>query len=122
MKNKVIKFTKNGDYILEWGKLGKGPGEFDNPSGVAVGPKGDVFVTDSGNYRVQWFDNTGKYISQWGSFGSGKGQFNWPQGIAVNSLGDIFVADTYNKRVQKFTKQTLSIFKPAFQLVQPKKK
>ena len=37
------------------GRRGSGPGEFDYPVGVAVAPNGWVYVTEEGNYRVQYF-------------------------------------------------------------------
>ncbi len=82
--------------------FGGGAGSFKQPENVAIDSSGNVFVLDSGNSRVQKFDNTGNFISTFGSSGSGNGQ------IAMSSLGlgtdgsNIFVADDANSRVQKF--------------------
>jgi NHL repeat len=73
------------------------------PSGVAIGPNGDVYVLDTTNNRVQVL--TAAYLpkTNWGSQGSGPGQFQGPQGIDVDAQGNVYVADTGNNRVQQFS-------------------
>jgi DNA-binding beta-propeller fold protein YncE len=78
------------------------PGQFRSPWGIAVDGQGDVYVTDSGNQRVQKFDREGNFITQWGGFGNGGVQFNFPYGIAVDARGSVFVVDSANTRVQQF--------------------
>ncbi|MGD0177219.1 MAG: hypothetical protein ABSC50_10385 [Candidatus Bathyarchaeia archaeon] len=88
---------------LIWGSLGSGNGQFNGPEGVAVDSSGNVYVTDTGNNRVEEFTGTGTFITAWGSLGSGNGQFNFPLGVAVDSGGNVYVADDFNSRVEKFT-------------------
>jgi uncharacterized protein (TIGR03663 family) len=103
-----------------WGQVGTGPGEFNHPRGIAVGPDGNVYVVDSDNYRVQVFDSSGTFLREWGTQcnlesghgcvdpdGSGPlelgdGQFQEPWGIAVALDGRVYVADTWNHRIQVF--------------------
>lgn len=98
--------------ITKWGG-GIGPGHASSPQaqeagqlrspwGIAVDSHGDVYVTDTGNHRVQKFDREGNFITQWGGFGTGDGQFNFPYGIAVDAKGSVFVVDSGNMRVQQF--------------------
>ena len=64
---------------------------------------GNVYVTDSGNSRVEKFTGSGSFITQWGSKGFGHGQFNpGPVGVAVDSFGNVYVTDAESNRVQKF--------------------
>ena len=49
--NRILKFDKNGKFIKEWGKLGTGPGEFDQPHALAFDSKGRLFVGDRNNNR-----------------------------------------------------------------------
>jgi len=77
-------------------------GQFRSPWGIAVDGSGDVYVSDTGNQRVQKFDREGNFITQWGGFGNGDGQFNFPYGIAVDARGGVFVVDSGNTRVQQF--------------------
>jgi hypothetical protein len=75
---RVVKFDKNGKYLLTWGQAGTSgrgappetrPGYMNNVHGVAVDPMTrQVFVNDRQNHRVQVFDENGKYLREW-SFG-----------------------------------------------------
>jgi peptidylamidoglycolate lyase len=62
---RVLKFSKDGQYIMEWGKPGKGPGEFNLVHGIAIDAKGRIYIVDRGNSRIQIFDLDGKYIDEW---------------------------------------------------------
>jgi sugar lactone lactonase YvrE len=75
---RVVKFDKNGKYLMTWGQAGasgrgappeKRPGYMNNVHGIAVDPQTrQVFVNDRQNHRVQVFDENGKYLREW-SFG-----------------------------------------------------
>jgi DNA-binding beta-propeller fold protein YncE len=57
-------FTASGSYLGQWGRKGSGPGEFDWPYDIAVSPDGGrVYVTDAGNYRVQYFKQTNPAVA-----------------------------------------------------------
>lgn len=61
---------------------------------------GRILVADSGNHRLQAFDNRGSFLSEFGSFGSGDGEFNDPQGLAVDRRGRVIVVDRGNDRLE----------------------
>ncbi|MBN1660244.1 MAG: TIGR03663 family protein [Anaerolineae bacterium] len=101
------------DVAQVWGETGTEPGQFNHPRGVAAGPDGNVYVTDSDNDRVQVFDDEGRLLRVWGSHCAldtglgcatpgGAGQFQEPWGIAVGPDGRVYVADTWNHRIQVF--------------------
>ncbi len=90
-------------FLLSWGSNGSGPGQFNNPFGVAVDSLGNVYVTDYGNHRVQKFTSAGVFLAEWGSLGSGDGDFSYPQGIAFDSRDNVYVSEGGNHRIQKFT-------------------
>jgi sugar lactone lactonase YvrE len=90
-------------FLDKWGAPGTGNGEFNEPSGMAVAPNGDLYVADRGNHRIQVFSSTGTFITAWGDSGAGNGQFDAPQDVAIDANGDVYVADDDNHRIQVFT-------------------
>ncbi|MGE5391799.1 MAG: 6-bladed beta-propeller [Deltaproteobacteria bacterium] len=88
--------------VITWGSEGSAEGQFNFPKGIALDASGNIYVVDTTNNRIQYFDATGQFLGQWGSAGNGNGQFNSPTGLAFDSLGNIFVVDAGNSRVQKF--------------------
>ncbi len=78
-------------------------GPFNRPTNIAVGPKGDLYVSDGyGNCRVHRFSSTGELKRSWGVPGQGPGEFFLPHGIAVAADGRVFVCDRENDRIQIF--------------------
>jgi DNA-binding beta-propeller fold protein YncE len=70
---RVVKFSRDGKYLLEWGKRGTGPGEFGLPHNVVVDQQGLVYVTDRDNQRIQIFDAAGKFLREWTGTGGVSG-------------------------------------------------
>ena len=71
--SRVVKFSGDGKYLLEWGKRGKGPGEFDTPHAIVVDSHRNVYVSDRENNRIQIFDADGKFLRQWTNLGATQG-------------------------------------------------
>ncbi len=94
--------TETYEFVTQWGGAGNGNGQFQFLVGVAVDSSGNVYVTDTGNNRIQKFNGTGTFITQWGGSGNGNGTFNGPAGVAVDSSGNVYVADQSNNLIQKF--------------------
>src|SRR5207237_9160355 len=65
---RVVKFDKNGTFLMAWGTKGNAPGQFNLPHSVAVDAKRRVYVVDRMNARIQIFDENGKFIEQWPGF------------------------------------------------------
>ena len=79
-------------------------GPFNRPTNLAVGPKGDLYVSDGyGNCRVHQFSPTGALKRSWGVSGKGPGQFHLPHGIAIDRDGRVYVCDRENDRIQIFS-------------------
>src|SRR5687768_6531110 len=106
----VRQFTPDGKLLMTMGVLNtpsdsgydgknldsikRGAGPFNRPTNVAIGPKGDIYISDGyGNSRVHVFSPKGELKRSWGEPGSGPGQFHLPHGIAVAQDGRVFVCD-----------------------------
>jgi DNA-binding beta-propeller fold protein YncE len=61
--SRVVKFSADGKYLLEWGKRGRGPGEFNTPHSIVVDSHQNVYVSDRENNRIQIFDSNGKFLA-----------------------------------------------------------
>ena len=73
--NRVVKFSKEGRFIMAWGRTGAAPGEFNQPHTIALDSRGRVFIGDRSNSRIQIFDSDGNFIDQWTQFGRPSGMF-----------------------------------------------
>lgn len=107
----VQKFDATGKWLMTLGKkgtsmfdnAGDADGEFYQPMFVALDTAGNIYVSDTGNNRVQKFDANGKFLLKWGgALGIGDGQFASPLGIVVDAQGFVYVCDANNSRLQKF--------------------
>ena len=89
-------------YILEWGSYGNiDGGQFFHLESISVDKEGNVYVTDSGNARVQKFTSDGQFLETWGVSGTGNGEFTSPIGIATYE-NNVYVVDNEQNRVQVF--------------------
>jgi DNA-binding beta-propeller fold protein YncE len=132
---RVVKYSADGKYLLQWGTRGTGPGQFMLPHNLVVDAQGRVYVTDRDNQRIEVFDSNGKFLNQWTGTGgiSGmaitKDQRIWtgavlrdldgkvigrlpgaagPHGMAVSDTGDVYLAllsPQDGRFLQKFVKQ-----------------
>ncbi len=108
--HRIQHLSADGQVIKVWGTFadqatGKAPiGTFNEPWGVAVGPDGSVYVSDTWNHRVQKFSADGEPLTMWGIFGTADmpGALYGPRGITVDSKSRVYVADTGNKRIVVF--------------------
>jgi DNA-binding beta-propeller fold protein YncE len=128
---RVVKYSRDGKYLLEWGRRGTGPGEFGLPHNLVVDAQGRVYVTDRDNQRIQIFDANGKFLNQWTNTGGvstllmTKDQRLWAGGVlwdlggkvlgklpqapgghgtAVSDTGDVYLAQL-SGIVQKYVKE-----------------
>ena len=87
LNNRVVKFTKDGKFVKEWGKKGSGRGELSEPHTIAMDSRGRLFVGDRENNRIQIFDQDGRFLDEWRQFGR-------PSGIFITRDDTIYVADS----------------------------
>ena len=133
--NRIQKFSNDGTFITKWGstntdsygasQAGSGDGDFSNPTEIAVDSSDNIYVFDSGNYRIKKIDNSGSTISIWGwgvQDGSDQyqictsscqaglnvgnnteiGKFNNLAAISTDNAGNVYIADSDKNRIQKY--------------------
>jgi sugar lactone lactonase YvrE len=105
--HRIQRFDANGAFLGAWGHLGDARGQvqsqaglFYGPRAIAISPQGEVYVTDTGNKRIEVFGLDGAFHRTFGGEGSAPGQFQEPVGIAADPDGTVWVADAWNHRVQ----------------------
>jgi RHS repeat-associated protein len=92
-------------YSSSFGASGSGNGQFSHPADIAIDAKGDIWVADSGNNRVEEFNSSGEFLKAIGSTGSGNSQFSTPKAIAFTASGNFWVADSGNSRLEEFNEK-----------------
>jgi sugar lactone lactonase YvrE len=91
---RVLKFSKDGQLVASWGKLGAGDDEFDQPHALAMDSQGRLFVGDRGNNRIKILDQNGTLLAIWY-------QFSRPSGIYIDRNDTIYVADSESGSVAR---------------------
>jgi DNA-binding beta-propeller fold protein YncE len=84
----------SGELEKTIGTRGRQNGQFNLALQVTTAPDGTVYVTDSGNFRVQAFDPDGNHKMSFGTVGRKVGNFARPKGIATDADGNIYVVDS----------------------------
>jgi tripartite motif-containing protein 71 len=123
--SRIEKFNEKGEFVATYGwgvsngeekaetctsscragNAGTGHGQFTKPRTLAADSGGNIWITDTGNTRVEELNEKGEYVRVFGTSGSGNGQFNEPIGITVDSHSNVWVTDAGNSRVQEFNEQ-----------------
>ena len=105
-------YTSSGTVVAGTGTAGSGLNQLNDPGGVALDAKGDLFVADTSNNRVEEFaynSATASYaatateVAGTGGSGTKSNQLELPGSVALSSAGNLFVADYANARVMEYT-------------------
>jgi YD repeat-containing protein len=114
--SKIVEFNPEGTIIDAFGSKGSGPAELLGPQDLAIGPEGNIWLTEYGTSRVQVFSQTGEYLYGFGKPGQGEGQFLHPRGIGFYN-NNVYVLDSGewwitsgNNRIEKweFNQETVN--------------
>ncbi|MBI3891879.1 MAG: NHL repeat-containing protein [Candidatus Wallbacteria bacterium] len=93
------------------GRFGRGEGQFVKPTHLAISPRGEAYVIDTGSDRLQVFDRRLAFLFQFGSFNPGPasagaevdlGRFDEPWDLVINGYQEIFITDQNNRRVVRY--------------------
>ena len=93
--SRIVKYNADGEYVMEWGELGTGPGQFNLVHGVDVDREGRVYVADRGNSRIQVFTPEGEFIEAWPDV-------FFPVDVSVDENDGVWVTSATLNRIMKF--------------------
>jgi DNA-binding beta-propeller fold protein YncE len=93
-------FDLLGNWLAAWG--GSETELFIEPTGIDVGPAGNVFVADAGAARVIVLTPAGVPLFDFGGAGDGPGSFRAPVDVAVAEDGRVFVVDEVRQVVERY--------------------
>jgi peptidylamidoglycolate lyase len=95
VNTRVVKFDKDGRFLVAWGTKGTGPGQFDLPHAIDTDRNRRVYVADRTNSRVQVFDESGRFLDQWPNI-------RRPIHLMVSADQHLWVADLDTHKLLKF--------------------
>lgn len=98
----VVMKRETGEVLRTIGGPGGEPGKFRIPNSIAISPQGDLYVSDTHNWRIQKLKRDGTPVWQKGQPGYRLGQFGRPRGIRVGPDGIVYVVDGATEIVQMY--------------------
>lgn len=93
--SRIVKYDAEGNFVMEWGELGDGPGQFDLVHGLAVDRDGRVYVGDRSNNRIQVFTEDGEFIEEWPDVSD-------PVGVFIDENDAVWVISARLNRILKY--------------------
>jgi DNA-binding beta-propeller fold protein YncE len=105
IKNYLVAVFEKGTWkqLYTFGKRGRKPGEFIMPTNITADGEGNIYVSETGGYRIQKLTAAGKPLKTFGQgLGDSPGQFARLRGVAVDREGRIYSVDAMNNVVQLF--------------------
>lgn len=92
--NAVFKYSFPDDSMADRGIY------FKKPTSIRMGPKGDVFIVDSGQSQVIVFSKDGECLQRIGNLGKGPGELSAPELINFDEKGFMYIYEWGNARIQ----------------------
>jgi DNA-binding beta-propeller fold protein YncE len=93
--SRIAKYTKDGEYITQWGSKGTGDNQFNIVHDIAIDKAGKLYIADRENDRIQIFDQSGKFLGKWPNLGAAWGLVYIPGDNAF------FLSDGANDQIIK---------------------
>jgi sugar lactone lactonase YvrE len=89
--------------VCKAGVAASGNGSLNAPKGIAAASGGNVWVSDTGNNRIQKFSSTGTFLNVVTGEGSLVGKMKEPSSVAIGPDGSIWIADAGGNRIEQWT-------------------
>lgn len=107
-KHKILVYTLDGKKMMEFGAKGEQNGQLRSPNAVFV-KNGQIFISDTGNDRVQVFNQLGNFAYQMDG-GSSKITFLNPRGVYMDGRGTVFVVNNFTSEIFAFDSRGNRLF------------
>ena len=101
----VREYSPAGHQLQSFGITQAGYGDLSNPGGIAVGPRGRIYVAQPDYGLVSVFSPAGRFYTEFGlqpDPGQADKDLEFPQDVAVPATGQVWVADTGHDRIVQF--------------------
>jgi len=97
---RVVKFDKDGKFLMTWGQKGNEPNEtrpgyMNTVHAIQVGKDRKVYVSDRANSRIQVFDENGKFLDAWPNM-------RRPYSLLMSKDQHLWVTDGITQKVLKY--------------------
>lgn len=83
-------------------------GQLEQPTGVAVNSRGEIYISEGLHSKVYVFDPAGEFLFTFGEKGKGEGQINQPLDIAIDPEDRVYLT-MYDARVEIFTEDGTAV-------------
>ena len=93
--SRIVRYNAKGDFLMEFGELGDGPGQFDLVHGVAIDRNRRIYVGDRSNNRIQVFTEEGEFVDEWPDVSD-------PVGVFIDEHDAVWVISARLNRLLKF--------------------
>ncbi len=103
--HQIVKLDAKGELVKRIGNRGDQPGTFNLPTDIAIDQNDNLYVLDTGNFRVQILDSEGVVLNSWGQAGNALGQFGLPRSITLDDENNVYVSDAQFGNIQVFNAQ-----------------
>ena len=100
VNTRVVKFDKDGKFLMTWGERGTPPNEtrpgyMNTVHAIAIDKNRRIYVSDRSNSRVQVFDENGKFLDAWPNV-------RRPYSFLLTEDQHLWVADGITQKFTKF--------------------
>ncbi|MBO22186.1 MAG: hypothetical protein OXU33_12730 [Gemmatimonadota bacterium] len=96
--SRIVRYNPDGEFLMEFGELGDGPGQFDLVHGVAIDRDHRIYVGDRSNNRIQVFTEEGEFIEEWPDVTD-------PVGVFIDEDESVWVISARLNRLLKYNTQ-----------------
>ncbi len=106
-EGEVLMLDLKGKVLKRIGSRGRKRGQFEFPNGLAVDKKGNIFVSDSQNMRIQIFDKKGKLAGIRGrppkDMNDSNRLFGLGLGLTLDDKENVYIADAFHHSIRVFS-------------------